>query len=434
MLKASLASASATSCWSSLTSSINNFAKESGLVQRVSKHFSPEQFLITLLYAVSSGKASFSQLVVNLGAEKKTLQISPQALQQRVTRTECGLERFLIFCLVHISQWKFMQADSDRKCTFKRIIIEDSTTIPLPKGNADHFPGCGNAQGKTAGFKVNLAFDLIHGEILRNELYFATEQDKTIGKDLLEFLSEGDLVMRDMGYFGVSSFLVIETLNAFWLSRLPLTADVFTADGGTLEDLLELCTANQIDIGTVELTAQRHSTRLVAIRASKEESEKRRRELHAQAQSRGKAASRKSLIRAGWHLMVTNVPQQMQSVQQLANLYQQRWQIEIVFRGWKQASQLGKALRRTSSPQHLKALILTAMIAMSMSVKFTLNLIRQYPTQRYSLEKIFDYLIGQFLKLRKLVDLGNLTPDHRTLKGQKRKRNSLACNILEVLG
>lgn len=335
MSKDSLTSASATSCWSSLTSSLNDFAKKSGFVQRVSKHFSPEQFLITLLYAVASGKASFNQLVVNLGAEKSTLQISPQALQQRVTRTECGLEKFLIFCLVHISQWKSKQADPDRECPFKRIIIEDSTTAPLPKGNADNFPGCGNSQGKTAGFKVNPAFDLIHGEILRNELYFATEQDKTIGKDLLDLVREGDLVMRDMGYFGVSNFIIIEALNAFWLSRLPLTADVFTEDGGTLEELLAACTGNQIDIADVELTAQRHSTRLAAIRASKQESEKRRRELHAQAKSLGKPASRKNLIRADWHLMVTNVPQNMQSVQQLAKLYQQRWQIEIVFRGWK---------------------------------------------------------------------------------------------------
>ena len=32
-----------------------------------------------------------------------------------------------------------------------------------------------------------------------------------------------DLVLRDMGYSGVDNFLIIEALNAFWLSRLPLT-------------------------------------------------------------------------------------------------------------------------------------------------------------------------------------------------------------------
>jgi len=73
------------------------------------------------------------------------------------------------------------------------------------------------------------------------------------------------------------------------------------------------------------------------------------------------------------------------------------------------------------------------MIAMSMSVKLALNLIRHHTTMKNTVEKIFEYLIGQFLKLRKLVDLGRLALDHRTLKGQKRKRNSLACNLLEVL-
>ena len=69
---------------------------------------------------------------------------------------------------------------------FGRIIIEDSTLVRFPKGNAEGFRGHGNASGTTAGCKVDPAFDLLGGELIRNELHLGTEQDKPIGDDLLE--------------------------------------------------------------------------------------------------------------------------------------------------------------------------------------------------------------------------------------------------------
>jgi len=90
------------SLWASLAAMLNSFAKESGLVQRISKQFSPQAFLLSQLEAVSTGRASLNQLVASIGHEEECLKISPQALQQRITRTECGVEGFLARCLSHI--------------------------------------------------------------------------------------------------------------------------------------------------------------------------------------------------------------------------------------------------------------------------------------------------------------------------------------------
>ena len=118
-------------------------------------------------------------------------------------------------------------------------MLEDSTFVRFPKGNAEDFPGHGNASGATAGCKVDLAFDLLGGALIRNELHLGTETDNTIGADLVDELVANDLVLRDMGYFGVDNFRLIEALNAFWLSRLPLTADVVTVRGVALKKVLE---------------------------------------------------------------------------------------------------------------------------------------------------------------------------------------------------
>jgi len=421
------------SLWSSLTSKINSYAKESGLVQRISEHFCPHGFLLSLLGAVSTGRASINQLASSVGEGMPCLQISVQALQQRFARTECGVESFLIRCLSHICQWKYLHLSGHAECPFARIIIEDSTFVRFPKSNAIEFPASGNASGATAGCKVDLAFDLLSGDVIDNELHLGTESDNAIGVDLLSLIRENDLLLRDMGYFGVESFIVIEALNAFWLSRLPLTADAVDMHGVPLEKLLKLHKWNVLDI-KVKLTDKAHPVRLVAIRTSVEESTKRRREYRAKAKQKGKAVPKRTLIRAGWHLMVTNVPKEMLSSHKLAEIYSQRWMIEIVFRAWKQAGNLSKALNRTTSPQHLKALVLAGMIAMSISLKIGVAIARKHPDQRYSLEKIFDYIISRLVNLKNLCDIAKFKPDLRHLRGQNRTRKSLDLRLLELLG
>jgi len=419
--------------WASLAAKLNSFAKDSKLVQRISKQFSPQAFLLSQLEAVSTGRASLNQLVASIGRDEECLKISPQALQKRITRTECGVEGFMGRCLSHICQWKFLNTRPAGTSPFGRIVLEDSTFVRFPKGNAEDFPGHGNASGATAGCKVDLAFDLLGGALIRNELHLGTETDNTIGADLVDELVANDLVLRDMGYFGVDNFRLIEALNAFWLSRLPLTADVVTVRGVALEKVLESHRGNTLDIA-VKLTAKGHPARLVAIRASRQETEKRRREHRADAKKRGRTASKKTLIRDGWHLMVTNVPKTMQAAADLAGIYSQRWHIEIVFRAWKQAGNLSKALNRDSSPQHLKGLVLAGMIALAVSLKTGIALARRHPERRYSMEKIFDYIISRLVALKKLTDIALFNPDPRHLQGQKRSRNSLNCRLLELLG
>jgi hypothetical protein len=236
-----------------------------------------------------------------------------------------------------------------------------------------------------------------------------------------------------MGYFILENFRIIESLNAFWLSRLPLTADVVTEQGASLEKILASHQGDLLDI-TVKLTAEGHSVRLVAIRASRQEAAKRRREHRSKAREKGKTVPRKTLVRDGWHLMVTNVPKEMQSATELAGVYSQRWQIEIIFRAWKQAGNLSKALNRTSSPQHLKALVLAGMIAMSASLKLAIPLARQHPDRKFSLEKVFDYVIARLAGIKKLIEMTKLRPDPRHLQSQRRTRNSLNCRLMELLG
>lgn len=424
--------------WKSLTAIIPEYAKSSGLVQRVSARFNPAAFLLTLLSAATTGKTSLNNLAISLRGKAKSSTVSTQALHGRINRSETGLEEFLILCLAHICRWKWIRAPGQRGALcalagcFGRVIVEDSSFLPFHKSNAEDFPAHGNSKGKTAGCKVNLAFDLLTGSIISNELVSGTQQDKTSGWDVLTVILPNDLILRDMGYFSVESFAAIEAQDAYWLSRLPLNVGASSMDGTSLESLFRKHRGECLDI-RVKLTATGHTARLVAIRASGEETEKRRREINKEAKAKGRTPDGRTLLLAGWHILVTNITVEKVSAEGLAAIYSQRWQIEIVFRGWKQASGLDKALGRKSSPQHLKGLVLASMIVLAMSVRIAIGLAR-IEGGRYSLEKICQYLSVRLAEIKELTQLLSLQPDPRHVHTQKRRRKSLAVRYFECLG
>jgi hypothetical protein len=65
-------------------------------------------------------------------------------------------------------------------------------------------------------------------DVVYHQLHLGTEQHKTIGYNLLQKVLPGDLVVRAMGYSVLKNCRIIESLDAYWLSRLPLAADVPT--------------------------------------------------------------------------------------------------------------------------------------------------------------------------------------------------------------
>lgn len=172
--------------------------------------------------------------------------------------------------------------------------------------------------------KCDLCYDLLSQQPISFDLHGATEQDRTIGKETLALTRKDDLVIRDMDYFDLSEFAYLESIRAFWFTRLPLTVKLVSTAGISLEALLRNAPGNQIDLEVLAGEA-RHKCRLVAVRADKQTAEKRRRDRHKKAQELGKKASSAALERDGWHLMLTNLPPERISVATLAGLYRSRF-------------------------------------------------------------------------------------------------------------
>jgi hypothetical protein len=305
----------------------------------------------------------------------------------------------------------------------RRILVEDSSIQTLPKANAETFPAHGNRHGSTAGAKIDFAYDLISGDVVSHTLEAATEQDKTIGKELVAMVREKDLVLRDMGYFSLAEFVEIERRRAFWLTRVPLTLGIRSESEVPLEKLLQSHRGSIIDLPVIAGEAEK-GCRLVAIRASGVVARKRRKQRREEAKAKGVEPNADGLIRDGWHLMITNLPVADFPPHLLRAIYRARWGVEIQFRAWKQANNLNKALNRKSGEHHLMAILLTAMINHLVGMRMARALSGGKVVESLSYEKLYDALSIHHQAAKRWEELLTFAPFRKQVQRDKRRRKS----------
>lgn len=80
--------------------------------------------------------------------------------------------------------------------------------------------------------------------------------------------------------------------------------------------------------------------RLIMVRVSEEVAEQRRKRIHPRAQDHSTKPSEELLYLAGWTVVVSNVPRARLSLPEALVLLRLRWQIERLFRLWKEHGQI----------------------------------------------------------------------------------------------
>lgn len=411
-----------------LFSRLDSLARKTNLIVRHSAKFSAEGFTLGILKAVTTGKASFNQLAMDMAlSEPKAM--ARQALHQRVDQSAVAFMMSATTEAIKV-RWNDELLIATEK--FNRVLIEDSSQAKTNKRNAEDFPGHGNDKGVTAGCKIDLAFDLLTGEPILEALHMATQQDREIGKDLVDLVKPFDLVLRDMGYFSTREFEQIESQEAFWLSRMPVSVMACDLEGRKLETILRTTKAREIDCA-MYIGNARHPARLIAVRATPKVTSERRRVRREQARKAGKKPTNDMLTRDGWHIIITNVGEERMKTSEIFALYSVRWQIEIIFRAWKQSGQLVKALARRSNPCHLQTLMYGAILLLILTLKTAAVLRKNFGRHQLSIENLAHSLVSFIQTLVSLHGFADFNPDSRHVQMGARSRKSLHQTTLECL-
>ncbi len=227
---------------------------------------------------------------------------------------------------------------TELKDKFKAVRILDSTEFKLFDSLAAVFPGYNSASAMACA-AIQFEYDIIGKEVYSLTPGNAKQSDKTYADEGMDNIHEGELLLRDLGYYSVESYKKIEDRKAFYISRLKSQVKIYEQTNGqyTELDLAKLIKRikkskhgffNQaVYIGTKE----KKEVRLIAW-LLKEDAQKNR--LAKKKGKKGKI-NNNDILWSMLNVFVTNVPAANLTVQQAYELYKIRWQVELMFKTWK---------------------------------------------------------------------------------------------------
>jgi hypothetical protein len=260
--------------------------------------------------------------------------ISPQGLQERLNSPQANdfLHGLLLRSLAYLVEVQTCDAGLLRR--FGAIYLQDSSKVDLPSQFESLWKG--NQPGQST-LKIQTVLDYRAGR-----LGFQLAQGRQHDCPLQKIdLPAGSLRLADVAYFKVKIFEELNERKVFWLSRLPARVGIWQGEKVIhVLDWLKQQTADAID-QVVELTAQRLKARIIAVRVPETVAAERRKRVKEGARSRRHSQLKEETLElCDWTIIVTNLSSEELTVLEALCLLRLRWQIELLFKFWKQSLSL----------------------------------------------------------------------------------------------
>jgi hypothetical protein len=272
------------------------------------------------------------------------LNLTRQAIGKRFSQKATGFLKQLIDHLLKINLADGSEVFVNSK--FERITIKDSTCYQLPSNFKEVYPGSGGS-GSEASVRIQYEYDLKNLEVLDLKVTPFNDQDKKNAKDTIGQIKENDLVLRDLGYVDLEVLASIDERKAWYISRLNPMMQVVDAitnqpiDFAAIEVKMKRTGVQQIE-KSVLLGLKRYPTRLIIEIVPERIKEERLRKVLWECKKKGRKLSIQKRARIGLNLLITNCPSKMLSISEARRIYGIRWQIELIFKAWKQNLQFHK--------------------------------------------------------------------------------------------
>jgi len=315
-------------------------AKKAKFVQRRSKITGSLFLKMLVLGSIELAKPSLHDWVRQIFNDKKQIQVSEQAIDQRFNEYSVEFTRQMF--QESLKEFKTQQKiDIELFESFSSVYLLDSSQITLPESLEEFFKGSGGNRPKSS-VKVQCVFELLQGNYHWIEFKNGIDPDQTYGPGIVDLLQAGSLMISDLGYFNMQFLKPLNELN-FFVCRLQSQTAIFTGKEGEVHKRLEfkklLAKAPKIpfelDVIIGSRKADRVPCRLVCIPVSEEIANRRRQKAKEKAKAQKKNITQEYLAMQGWSICITNVSKEVWNTLQVFQVYRIRWAIEILFKVWK---------------------------------------------------------------------------------------------------
>jgi Transposase DDE domain len=337
----------------------DRLAKETGFVQRQSP-ITGAAFAQTLVFGfLNEPAASYTDLQQTLGLQG--VQVTYQAIAKRMKPQAATFLQRLCESLVAMA----LCGEPTHLPVFERfngIYLQDGTVIGLPDELEAQWPGAGGRtdKGGKAGLQVQLRLELTDGHVQGPWVAAArqSERAKTSPAQTTP-LPKGALYITDAGLLTLPQMSERSEQGVFFLTAATLRPKYRDAQGRwwDLPALLAHRGVRVIDEPVVVGLREQVPCRLIAIPLPPAKSEKPSGQAARCKGSRhdvqvGRKKARKRKVRRlkstgakrravkDWLILLTNVPADRLSAEEARELMRARWQIELIWKLWKQWGQL----------------------------------------------------------------------------------------------
>jgi hypothetical protein len=210
---------------------------------------------------------------------------------------------------------------------FKRIVIQDGTSLALHKALADVFPGRFNAVSPAA-VELHCTLELLQDAPITIALSPDTDSEHDYRPEPESL--RGDLFLADRGYLDLTYLRDIDRHGGFFIVRgksnlNPRVLDAYREDGQRLK------------------SCQDRDFQAIISKFPKQQ----RAELEVEWLIEGEPFRLRLMVR--WNpqkkcfdYLLTNLPQDRYTISMICLAYKLRWQVELLFKEWKSHNNLHK--------------------------------------------------------------------------------------------
>lgn len=279
-------------------------------------------------------------------AGRREVEVSESAISQRCTPSSANLFLRIMQRLAEV-RLTSEKVDIPLLKQFSAVIVEDSTSTKLPDELAEIWQGSGRKkeEGK-AGVKAFAQWNVLTGELLGPRLTSALTNDHKTPFDI-DALPEASLYIADLGFFAIKRLCTIARFHdaktgrrgkRYFLSRLQAQTNIYNRRGHCIElkGILPQKVGQVREIGVVLGQKKGVSSRLIMLKVPDDVAKERQKRIWEDARAHGHDPSEETLALAHWTILITNIPRKMANCSELLVLLRLRWQIERLFRLWKE--------------------------------------------------------------------------------------------------
>jgi hypothetical protein len=378
---------------------LSALAKESKFIQRSTNLLQAIDFVNLMVASCIDPKVlSLESLCSTLRELNPKADLTKQSLMEKINQVSAVVFLKNIFeRTLHYSITKIIgNLQPDLFNNFNNVFLEDCTECKLNEQLQVEFKGSGGSASKSS-VKLDFIYELKRKNIVKIELTDRRTPDQKLSQNNLEIINQGDLIIRDLGFFDIEVMQIINERGAFFLSRLHASANVFLNKEDT--EPLDLAkyinkkfpNCSVIDI-LVYVTNLKAPVRLLAYRAPQQLADKRRREANKEAKKKRRTPKKATMNRLDFTIFITNIPKEVWKAEVVGTVYSVRWQIELIFKNWK--SSLHIHYLKGINPHRIRCLLyakLISIVIINMIYKFSSWYAEQFEKE-LSLHKLVNWL------------------------------------------